>query len=71
MTSLLEQAFDQTRALPEDEQDAIAWQILDLLSDEAGWKERFAKKRDVLDRMEREAIEADDRGETIPLDDLL
>ena len=71
MTSLLEQAFDQTRALPEDEQDAIAWQILDLLSDEAGWKERFAKKRDVLERMAGDAWKEHERGETTPLDEIL
>lgn len=71
MTSLLEQAFDQTRALPEDEQDAIAGQIMDLLSDEADWKERFAKKRDVLEGMASDAWKEHERGETTPLDEIL
>jgi hypothetical protein len=31
----------------------------------------FAEKRDVIRRMAREALEEDDRGETLPLDDLL
>ena len=56
---------------PPDEQDAIASQILDTLADEEGWKRRFVEKRDVIRRMAREAIEEDERGETLPLDDLL
>jgi len=58
-------------ALTQDEQDAIASQILASLADEDAWKKRFAEKRDVIRRMAREAIEEDERGETVPLDDLL
>lgn len=57
--------------LSEDEQDAIASQILASLADEEAWKTRFAEKRDVIRRMAREALEEDARGETLPLDDLL
>ena len=32
---------------------------------------RFAEKRDVIRRMAREALEEDERGKTLPLDDLL
>jgi hypothetical protein len=58
-------------SLPEDEQDAIASQILASLDDEDAWKKSFAEKRDVIRRMAREAIEEDEKGETLPLDDLL
>jgi hypothetical protein len=70
MSTLLEKALEKVGALPQDEQDAIASQILASLADEAAWKKRFIEKRDVIRRMAREAIEEDDRGETLPLDDL-
>jgi len=71
MSSLLEKALAKVVSLPPDEQDAIASQILATLADEEGWKRRFVEKRDVIRRMAREAIEEDERGETLPLDDLL
>ncbi len=71
MSTLLEKALEQVVALPEDEQDAIASQILASLADENEWKRRFAEKRDVIRRMAHEALEEDDRGETLPLIDLL
>lgn len=70
MSSLLEKALEKVAALPLDEQDAIASQILASLADEEAWKRRFAEKRDVIRRMAREALEEDERGETLPLDDL-
>ena len=68
---MLEKVLEQVVALPEDEQDAIASQILLALSDDEAWKKRFATKRDVIRRMAQEALEEDDRGETRPLDDLV
>ena len=49
----------------------IASQILASLADEDAWKKRIAEKRDVIRRMAREALEEDERGETLPLADLL
>ena len=71
MSRLLEKALERVGTLPEDEQDAIASQILASLEDEEAWKTRFAEKRDVIRRMAREALEEDARGETLPLSDLL
>lgn len=71
MSNLLQQALEIVGTLPEDEQDAIASQILASLADEEAWKTRFAEKRDVIRRMAQEALEEDARGETLPLDDLL
>jgi len=67
----MERALARVVALPDDEQDAITSQILASLADEAAWKKSFAEKRDVIRRMAREAIEEDESGETLPLDDLL
>jgi hypothetical protein len=71
MSTLLEKALEKVVVLPQDEQDAIASQILASIADEEAWKKRFAEKRNVIRRMAREALEEDERGDTIPLDDLL
>lgn len=56
MSTLLEKALERVVALPEDEQDAIASQILASLDDEDAWKKSFAEKRDVIRRMARESL---------------
>lgn len=71
MSTLLEKALEKVGALPRDEQDAIASQILASIADEEAWKKRFEEKRDVIRRLAQEALEEDQRGETLPLDDLL
>jgi hypothetical protein len=71
MSKLLEQALEKVAALPPDQQDAIAAQILDELADEERWDKRFAEKADVLRRLAEDAIEAHEHGETRPLSDLL
>ena len=71
MSKLLEQALEKVGSLPQDEQDAIATQILDSIADEMAWREHFASKREVIRRMALEALKEDAAGETLPLDDLL
>ncbi|MCL4793579.1 MAG: hypothetical protein KJZ84_03405 [Bryobacteraceae bacterium] len=71
MASLLEKALERVNALPQDEQDAIAAQILDSLADEALWKQRFGAKRAILRSMAEEAAGEDERGETTPLSKLI
>jgi hypothetical protein len=70
MTTLLEKALQKVSALPEDEQNAIASEILDSLADEEAWKVRLTAKRDRSRQLAREALQEDERGETRPLDDL-
>jgi hypothetical protein len=71
MTRLLEKVLEKVGTLPQDEQDAIASQILETLAEEAAWKQRFAEKRDKLRTLAAEALEEEARGETRPLDELL
>jgi hypothetical protein len=71
MTTLLEKALQKVEALPEDDQNAIASEILDSLADEEGWKSRFVARRDRLRQLAQEALQEDERGETRPLDDSL
>jgi hypothetical protein len=67
MSTLLEKALEKVVVLPQDEQDAIASQILASIADEEAWKKRFVEKRDVIRRMASEALAEDERGETVPL----
>jgi hypothetical protein len=71
MSPLLDKAIEKIEALPQDQQDAIASEILASLADEEAWKQRFAAKRDVIRRLAKEAFEEDKSGQTRPLDDLL
>jgi hypothetical protein len=71
MTTLLEKALEKVDALPQDEQDAIASQILETLAEEVAWKQRFAANRERLQKLAAEALLEDARGETRPLSDLL
>jgi hypothetical protein len=43
MSQLLEQALTEIKRLPESEQNAIATLILDELTDERRWHEKFAR----------------------------
>jgi len=64
VTSLLEKALKKVGTLPQDEQDAIAAEILDSLADEEAWRKKFSMKRDRLRQLAREALDEDARGET-------
>ena len=71
MTKLLEKALEKIFILPQQEQDAIASQILAELEGEGAWATRFARQEDTLRRLADEALAEHRRGETHPLDDLL
>lgn len=71
MTGLLEEALRRVEALSQEEQNAIASQILETLADEEAWERSFRERPDVLTSLAREAIEEHRRGETRPLDELL
>jgi hypothetical protein len=58
MSTLLELALEKVRALPQDEQDAIASQILASLA-ESAWKKSFAEKSDVIRRTAQENLDED------------
>jgi hypothetical protein len=65
LSTLLEKALERVVLLPQDEQDAIASQTLASLADEEAWKKASSAKRDVIRRMAQEALEEDERGETL------
>jgi hypothetical protein len=67
MSTLLEKALEKVVVLSQDEQDALAAQILASIADEEAWKKRFH----VIRRMAREALEEDETGKTLSRDNLL
>jgi hypothetical protein len=71
MGTLLEDALRKVAALPQDEQDAIASQIIETLEDEAAWKEKLARTPEKLRRLAPAAQDENRQGETRPLDELL
>ena len=71
MTEMLEQALRKVAALPKEEQDAIASQIIDTLQDEAAWAERLAHNSEKLRRLTGQARQEHRSGETLPLSESL
>jgi ElaB/YqjD/DUF883 family membrane-anchored ribosome-binding protein len=71
MTQLLEDALRKVSKLPEDEQDAIASQILASLEDEEAWAKTLRKSPAKLRKLAAEALDEYHRGPTPSLDELL
>jgi len=70
VTGLLEKALKRVEALPENEQDAIASQILETLDDES-WESAVDQNRDHIRSLASEALDEHRRDETRPLEELL
>jgi len=71
MTQLLEGALRKVSKLSEDEQNAIASQILATLEDEAAWAKTLRKNPARLRKLAAKALDEHRRGTTRPLDELL
>lgn len=71
MTGLLEKALQRIEALSQEEQDAVASQILETLDDEEAWSRQLHENPGVLRSLAQEALEEHRRGETRPLDELI
>ena len=70
MSQLMEQAFQQARLLPEEDQEALAAIILQEIESERRWEELFARPEsaDLLSRMADEALAAVRAGRAEKLD---
>jgi hypothetical protein len=71
MTGLLEEALRRVEALSQQEQDAVASQILETLDDEEAWARSFRENPEKLRALAQQAIQEHRRGETLPLDESL
>jgi hypothetical protein len=69
MTGLLEKAIERVQALPEQEQNAIAAQILESLDDEEALVRKLRERPELLRSLACEALDEHRRGETRPLDE--
>jgi len=68
MTDLLEKAMSRVRALPPEEQDAVASLILEEIESEKRWDELFAGSQGKLARLAEQAVSEYKAGKTKPLD---
>ena len=71
MTRLLEDALRKVGELSEDEQNAIASQILETLEDEEAWGKMLRKNPAKLRKLAKKALDEHRRGKTRPLDEIL
>lgn len=71
VTGLLQEALRRLESLPQEEQDAIASQIMETLDDEEAWARSFRHQPATLRLLADEALEEHRRGETRPPDELL
>ena len=71
MTRLLEDALRKVGRLSEDEQNAIASQILETLEDEEVWTKLLRKNPAKLRKLAEKALDEHRRGQTRPLDEIL
>jgi hypothetical protein len=71
MTWLLENALEKVGKLPDEEQNAIASQILETLEDEEFWRKKLARNPAKLRALAKKALDEHRRGETRPLDEIL
>lgn len=68
MTELLQRAFQLASQLSDDEQNAIAAQLIEEIEIEARWDASFAHSLDFLEQMADEALREHRAGLTMPLD---
>lgn len=71
MTMELKAVIKKLEQLPEDEQKHYASVLEELLTADKKWDDLFAESSDLLASMASAAINEYERGETLPLDDLL
>jgi len=71
MTGLLQKALRRIEVLSEEEQNAIAMQILESLDDEETWARKLREHPELLRSLAREASEEHRRGDTRALDETI
>lgn len=71
MSRLLEDALRKVGELSEDEQNAIASQILETLADEEAWEALLRRNRPRLRELAEKALDEHHAGNTRPLHEIL
>jgi 23S rRNA G2445 N2-methylase RlmL len=65
VTPMLERAIRAAKALPSDDQDALAAAMLEWIDDERRWAESFARTHEALTELAREALAEHHAGEDL------
>jgi hypothetical protein len=68
MSSIVEQAIERLRQMPEDRQDSLSRLVLQEIEEDERWMRSTDSNSEMLQRLIGEVIEADDRGECEILD---
>ncbi len=67
ITEALAQAVAAAAKLPVEDQNYLAWRIMEEIAEEKKWTDSFARSLDVLDYMAAEALQEHAEGRTRPL----
>jgi glycine/D-amino acid oxidase-like deaminating enzyme len=71
LTEALAQAVAEAAKLPVEDQNYIAFRIMEEVAEEKKWADSFARSPELLDRLAEEAREEIRQGRTQPLEDIL
>ena len=71
VTEALALAVAAAAKLPAEDQNYIAWCIMEEIAEERKWTDSFARSLDVLDQMAAEALQEHAEGKIRPLEELL
>ena len=71
VTELLRKAFNRVEAMPESDQDAFAYGIMEMVDEEEAWDRSLKSNPEKLVAMAEEALEEHRRGQTRPIEELL
>ena len=70
ITEALANAIAEAAKLPAEDQNFLAFRIMEEIAEEKKWTDSFAGSQDMLKRMADEALAEMDRGETRPLEEI-
>ena len=71
ITEAFAKAVAEAAKLPAEDQNYLAWRIMEEIAEEQKWTDSFARSQDVLKALADEALAEYKRGETVPLEDIL
>ena len=71
ITEPLAQAIAEAAKLPPEDQNYLAFRLMEEIAEEKKWADSFAMSQDLLKKMADEALAEMDRGETRPLEEIL
>ena len=68
MSTIVEQAIERLRQMPEDRQESLARLVLQEIEEDERWMKSTAASEDKLEQLVEQVLDSDSRGECEPLD---